>query len=138
VLEQIDHDEQIEQARLGLAEFVAQDEPVQGEAAIEAAAAVAPPQADDNGHAEPGRAAGAAPDGGRKAVATVAGGGARPASTVEQGVAGRGSLPGPAPEQEAAEPSAGQQVRKSEHEKIGRNEPCWCGSGKKFKLCHGR
>jgi preprotein translocase subunit SecA len=22
--------------------------------------------------------------------------------------------------------------------KIGRNEPCWCGSGKKFKQCHGR
>ncbi|CAM2009411.1 methionyl aminopeptidase [Acanthopleuribacter pedis] len=21
--------------------------------------------------------------------------------------------------------------------KIGRNEPCWCGSGKKFKKCHG-
>jgi preprotein translocase subunit SecA len=20
----------------------------------------------------------------------------------------------------------------------GRNEPCWCGSGKKYKLCHGR
>ena len=20
----------------------------------------------------------------------------------------------------------------------GRNEPCWCGSGKKFKYCHGR
>ena len=20
----------------------------------------------------------------------------------------------------------------------GRNEPCYCGSGKKFKLCHGR
>jgi uncharacterized protein YecA (UPF0149 family) len=20
----------------------------------------------------------------------------------------------------------------------GRNDPCWCGSGKKFKLCHGR
>jgi uncharacterized protein YecA (UPF0149 family) len=19
----------------------------------------------------------------------------------------------------------------------GRNEPCWCGSGKKFKRCHG-
>ena len=53
-------------------------------------------------------------------------------------MAGRGSLPGPAPEQEAAEPATGQQVRKSEHEKIGRNEPCWCGSGKKFKLCHGR
>jgi preprotein translocase subunit SecA len=23
-------------------------------------------------------------------------------------------------------------------DKIGRNEPCWCGSGKKFKQCHGR
>jgi preprotein translocase subunit SecA len=22
--------------------------------------------------------------------------------------------------------------------KIGRNDPCWCGSGKKFKRCHGR
>ena len=22
-------------------------------------------------------------------------------------------------------------------EKVGRNEPCWCGSGKKFKFCHG-
>ena len=21
--------------------------------------------------------------------------------------------------------------------KIGRNDPCWCGSGKKFKKCHG-
>src|SRR3954464_535240 len=24
-----------------------------------------------------------------------------------------------------------------EHEKIGRNDPCWCGSGKKYKKCHG-
>ncbi len=22
--------------------------------------------------------------------------------------------------------------------KLGRNDPCWCGSGKKFKKCHGR
>jgi len=21
--------------------------------------------------------------------------------------------------------------------KVGRNEPCWCGSGKKYKRCHG-
>ena len=28
-------------------------------------------------------------------------------------------------------------IVKSEREKLGRNEPCWCGSGKKFKLCHG-
>ena len=26
---------------------------------------------------------------------------------------------------------------KAPTEKLGRNEPCWCGSGKKFKLCHG-
>jgi preprotein translocase subunit SecA len=28
-------------------------------------------------------------------------------------------------------------IVKSEHEKVGRNDPCWCGSGKKFKHCHG-
>jgi preprotein translocase subunit SecA len=28
-------------------------------------------------------------------------------------------------------------VVKGEHEDIGRNDPCWCGSGKKFKKCHG-
>ena len=31
-----------------------------------------------------------------------------------------------------------QPVTKTEHEKIGRNDPCYCGSGKKFKSCHGR
>ena len=30
-----------------------------------------------------------------------------------------------------------QPVIKDEHEKLGRNDPCWCGSGKKFKRCHG-
>src|SRR3954466_13852899 len=25
----------------------------------------------------------------------------------------------------------------SDKDKIGRNDPCWCGSGKKFKKCHG-
>jgi preprotein translocase subunit SecA len=28
-------------------------------------------------------------------------------------------------------------VVKSEQENIGRNDPCWCGSGKKYKRCHG-
>jgi preprotein translocase subunit SecA len=32
---------------------------------------------------------------------------------------------------------AQQTVVKAEHENIGRNDPCWCGSGKKFKRCHG-
>jgi preprotein translocase subunit SecA len=30
-----------------------------------------------------------------------------------------------------------QQVIRGEDEKLGRNDPCWCGSGKKFKKCHG-
>src|SRR5262249_37122558 len=34
---------------------------------------------------------------------------------------------GPRPQQRVA----------SEHDKLGRNDPCWCGSGKKFKRCHG-
>jgi preprotein translocase subunit SecA len=30
-----------------------------------------------------------------------------------------------------------QQRVTSDRDKIGRNDPCWCGSGKKFKRCHG-
>jgi preprotein translocase subunit SecA len=33
-------------------------------------------------------------------------------------------------------PVVQQRVTDSEHE-LGRNDPCWCGSGKKFKRCHG-
>ena len=41
-----------------------------------------------------------------------------------------------APEEAAA--AINVETRKlSEHEQIGRNDPCWCGSGKKFKKCHG-
>ncbi|WP_302372424.1 preprotein translocase subunit SecA [Enterococcus asini] len=40
------------------------------------------------------------------------------------------------PEQ-AAETSAGQQ-RPVHVEKVGRNDPCPCGSGKKYKNCHGK
>jgi preprotein translocase subunit SecA len=29
-------------------------------------------------------------------------------------------------------------VVKRAEDKMGRNQPCWCGSGKKYKLCHGR
>ena len=29
-------------------------------------------------------------------------------------------------------------IVKSDLEKVGRNEPCPCGSGKKYKICHGR
>ncbi len=37
----------------------------------------------------------------------------------------------------APDPDALVPIVKAEHEKVGRNDPCWCGSGKKFKLCHG-
>ncbi len=30
-----------------------------------------------------------------------------------------------------------QQRRVEENQQLGRNDPCWCGSGKKFKKCHG-
>jgi preprotein translocase subunit SecA len=30
-----------------------------------------------------------------------------------------------------------EQRRVDEHDQIGRNDPCWCGSGKKYKKCHG-
>nr|MBA3383000.1 SEC-C domain-containing protein [Actinomycetota bacterium] len=30
-----------------------------------------------------------------------------------------------------------QQQVVNEHKDVGRNDPCWCGSGKKFKKCHG-
>jgi len=36
----------------------------------------------------------------------------------------------------SAEPSAAPFVR--QERKLGRNEPCHCGSGKKFKQCHGK
>jgi preprotein translocase subunit SecA len=42
---------------------------------------------------------------------------------------------GAAVEQELA-PVVEQRVVDSEHQ-VGRNDPCWCGSGKKFKKCHG-
>ncbi|MFZ9038482.1 MAG: preprotein translocase subunit SecA [Gammaproteobacteria bacterium] len=42
----------------------------------------------------------------------------------------------PLEEQQSAEDSAQPFVRKER--KMGRNEPCWCGSGKKFKQCHGK
>jgi preprotein translocase subunit SecA len=30
-----------------------------------------------------------------------------------------------------------EQRRVDQEHQIGRNDPCWCGSGKKFKKCHG-
>jgi len=49
---------------------------------------------------------------------------------------------GGAPSQGQGQPQGEQPVRKPEPirvgEKIGRNDPCPCGSGKKYKNCHGK
>jgi preprotein translocase subunit SecA len=44
---------------------------------------------------------------------------------------------GDADAQPAADAPAQQPVVKSEWDKTPRNAPCPCGSGKKFKQCHG-
>ncbi len=43
-----------------------------------------------------------------------------------------------APVKEAnANPNVGAATVVRKDPKVGRNDPCWCGSGKKFKKCHG-
>ena len=44
---------------------------------------------------------------------------------------------GDADEPQATGFTAVEQRRLDEHDQIGRNDPCWCGSGKKYKKCHG-
>jgi preprotein translocase subunit SecA len=53
------------------------------------------------------------------------------------------AAPGPAPPAGAPRPArtggddaAVKTVRRDEP-KLGRNDPCFCGSGKKYKKCHG-
>jgi preprotein translocase subunit SecA len=55
------------------------------------------------------------------------------AEVIDAALGGGGGAPGGA----VAAPVAAQAVHASGHEKLGRNDPCWCGSGKKFKKCHG-
>jgi preprotein translocase subunit SecA len=59
------------------------------------------------------------------ADAIAAAGGAAGGAVATAGIAGGGSV------------ATTSTVRKSEQQNIGRNDPCWCGSGKKFKKCHG-
>jgi preprotein translocase subunit SecA len=61
---------------------------------------------------------------GAEAIAAAGGGGA---ATATLAMSGGDSTTAGAP----------RPIVKSERENIGRNDPCWCGSGKKFKKCHG-
>ena len=41
-------------------------------------------------------------------------------------------------DEERADQGEAAQPYRREGPKLGRNDPCWCGSGKKYKHCHGR
>ncbi len=64
-----------------------------------------------------------------------AGAGALAAAAAAAGVSG-GQGYGEDGELAEALPVVEQRVVDDEH-MVGRNDPCWCGSGKKFKKCHG-
>jgi preprotein translocase subunit SecA len=67
---------------------------------------------------------------------TYSGGGMSQPSALAMAAAG--SPEAQALAEEAANPATHvEQRRVDEAEQIGRNDPCWCGSGKKYKKCHG-
>ncbi|MBV9048486.1 MAG: preprotein translocase subunit SecA [Solirubrobacterales bacterium] len=71
---------------------------------------------------------------------SYSGGGMAQPSALAMAAAGAGAGAATGAAEEYAEleaPQPVQQRRVDESEQIGRNDPCWCGSGKKFKKCHG-
>ena len=62
---------------------------------------------------------------GAMAMAAAAG------SSAEAGMAAEGGY------EEPMLPAPVEQRRVDHEHQLGRNDPCWCGSGKKFKKCHG-
>jgi preprotein translocase subunit SecA len=66
---------------------------------------------------------------------SVAGAGAIAGAAAAAGVVPAGSYDEKGVEAELM-PVVEQRVVDDEHQ-VGRNDPCWCGSGKKFKKCHG-
>jgi preprotein translocase subunit SecA len=67
---------------------------------------------------------------------SAAGAGAIAAAAAAGGVQGGAQAYGENGGEAEALPVVEQRVVDHEHE-VGRNDPCWCGSGKKFKKCHG-
>jgi preprotein translocase subunit SecA len=88
-----------------------------------------------NGAAPPPRrpsaAASSSTGGGR---VTYSGGGAPQGAMAMAAAAGAAAAEG---NDELEAPPVIEQRRVDETEQVGRNDPCWCGSGKKFKKCHG-
>jgi preprotein translocase subunit SecA len=73
--------------------------------------------------------------GGHSAAGSGALAAAAAAAGLGTGAAAQGAFGENGQEMEAL-PVVEQRVLDDEHQ-VGRNDPCWCGSGKKFKKCHG-
>jgi preprotein translocase subunit SecA len=65
---------------------------------------------------------------------TYSGGGAQSGAMAMAAAAGGAGVEGYAEDEPLP---VVEQRRVDEADQIGRNDPCWCGSGKKFKKCHG-
>jgi preprotein translocase subunit SecA len=79
----------------------------------------------------------------RNASSSTAGGGrvSYSGGMAQSGAAAMAAAAGVGAEGYAGEeyepPAPVEQRRVDEAEQLGRNDPCWCGSGKKYKKCHG-
>ncbi|HEV3000061.1 MAG TPA: preprotein translocase subunit SecA [Solirubrobacteraceae bacterium] len=76
---------------------------------------------------------------GRRRVTYSGGAGTAQPSALATAAGAAGVAPDGYAENGEGEPvvPAVEQRRVSDEEQLGRNDPCWCGSGKKFKKCHG-
>lgn len=50
----------------------------------------------------------------------------------------QGEVEAPAQQQEIPQENASQEPQEDIFAHVGRNDPCPCGSGKRFKDCHGK
>jgi preprotein translocase subunit SecA len=83
----------------------------------------------------PSPARSSATGGGR--VSYSGGNGAAGSGAMAMAAAGAAASEGYAEAEEALGQQHVEQRRVDASEQLGRNDPCWCGSGKKFKKCHG-
>jgi preprotein translocase subunit SecA len=100
------------------AQYIAPEGPVLGSQAIAGALAAGPAPGEEVVFASAEEAA---------AMGNGGAASARPAPAASQAAAAR-----------AAYAPAASSAQTSEFDRVGRNDPCPCGSGKKFKFCHGR
>ena len=136
-----------EAAELAGAQYIAPEGPVLGTRAIEQALAVGPAPGEEVVFASPEEAAalrggngaghqpavprGPSGNGGGRAAAPGTGR-AVGAGRAANGLGGAGQA-GP-----GGVPAGSTATRQVDFDTVGRNDPCPCGSGKKFKFCHGR